>query len=209
MTTEVKVSAFSILASLLLATLWGCANQQLDRGVTPADSTAPNVSDSYQNRIEKYSAGDSEYAGFYNNFEYKGTILNTEIRNALLEKQGQYYQWDRAKQATEREKSDREKGAETRVFLTFFTPDRRNDNLSDVRSIWRVYLDVNGQRYAGKVERVRTLLAELQVLYPYHTRWNSPYMVSFPVSTTRIENYPMTFTITGPLGTRAVKFPAL
>lgn len=194
---------------LLVLILSGCASQQLDRSVTPAESTAPGVTGSYQNRIEKYSAGDSEYAGFYNNFEYKGTILNTEIRNALLEKQGQYYQWDRTKAVFEREKSDREKVAETRVFLTFFTPDRRNDNLSDVRSIWRVYLDVNGQRYAGKVERVRTLLAELQALYPYHTRWNTPYVVIFPVSTSTVENQPMTFTITGPLGTRSVQFPAL
>jgi hypothetical protein len=161
----------------------------------------------YDAIIEASSAGDADFAGFYNTFAYKATLQNSPAREALVNKQAEYYQWDEAKTASEREKSRQEMASETDIFLSFFTPERRNDNLADTKSIWRVLLDVGGHRYVGKVKRLRTLLAEQQALYPYHTRWNTPYLVTFPVPTTAIETQPATMTVTGPLGTRTVNFP--
>jgi hypothetical protein len=174
---------------------------------TPAIGNAPLSDTSYEKQIDHYSDGEAEYSGFYNNFEYRATILNSIVRSTLLQKQNEYYQWDREKYLTEKDKSDKEMSTETTVFLSFFTPDRKNDNLTDQKAIWRVYLEAGGKRYQGKAKRVRTLLAELQALYPYHTRWNTAYNIAFPVSTSLIETQPATLTITGPLGSRTVKFP--
>lgn len=172
-------------------------------GMTPAEPGAI-----YIRQIEKYSDGEANYTGFYNTFEYKATLHNTAIRTAMLQKQNDYYQWDREKFLSEREKSEKEIASETTVFLSFYTPERRNDNLYEAKSIWRIYLDAGGRRYQGKVKRVRSLLAELQALYPYHTRWNSPYTVTFPVPTAAVETQNLTLTVTGPLGSKTVKFPA-
>lgn len=158
--------------------------------------------------IERFSDGEAQYVGFYNNFLYRATILNSQVRAALLRKENDFYQWDREKFSSEREKSDRAAGLETTVFLSFFTPERRNDNLSDAKSIWRVYLDAGDRRYQGKVKKLRTPLAELIALYPYHTRWNTPYEITFPVPTAAVETQAMKLTITGPLGSKTVNFAA-
>ncbi|MES2856077.1 MAG: hypothetical protein V4692_09450 [Bdellovibrionota bacterium] len=200
------------IVSLIAASVYllsGCATGQMEETAAAAEGTAINTPRSYEIGIEEYSAGDSEYTGFYNNFEFKATILNTPIRERTHKRQETYFQWDENKSASERAKYTQELSSETKVFVSFFTPDRKNDNLTEDKSIWRVYLDVGGQRYQGEVKRVRTLLAELQSLYPYHTRWNTSYMFHFKIPTTAIESQPSKLTITGPLGTRDVSFPGV
>jgi hypothetical protein len=198
-----------ILSASIGLAMSGCTTGQMDESGAAAEGTAVKTGKTYELGIEEYSAGDSEYTGFYNNFEFKATILNTPIRNLTFEKQSAYYQWDEAKRSSEKAKMEQEVSSETKVFCSFFTPDRKNDNLTDIKSIWRVYLDVGGTRYQADVHHVRTLLAELQSLYPYHTRWNTPYMFHFKVPTSAIEGQPSRLTITGPLGTRVIDFKAV
>lgn len=192
----------AIAASLVLA---ACSSNPITQPQSELMQIKPGGDDKgHAALIESHSAGDSDYSGFYNTFEYKATILNSIVREALVSRQAEYYKWDEPKTATELEKARQELTSETEVFLSFFTPERKNDNLADTKSIWRVLLDVGGHRYVGKVKRLRLLLAELQALYPYHTRWNTPYLVSFPVPATAVENQEMTLTVTGPLGARTV-----
>lgn len=206
----VSVAAFIFIVAVGCATNPpGADNSHSNVAKSEATNQTTNSntnSVSYGMQIDRFSDGDAEYSGFYNNFEYKATLLNSAIRSALLQKQNDYYQWDRDKFMKERDKSDQEAATETSVFLSFFTPDRKNDNLFDSKSIWRVYLEADGRRYQGKVKRVRSLLAELQTLYPYHTRWNTPYVLSFPVPTNSIESQNSTLTVTGPLGSKTVRF---
>ena len=212
-----KLKAFSKLAPVLLLvvlttltqlTFVGCATQQTLETSGSVDGSQPESTEQYKLLIEKFSAGDAEYTGFYNNFEYKALLQNSVIRGAIFRKQTAFYQWDAGKAALEREKMHKELNEDTRVFMSFFTADRQNDNLTNTKSIWKIYLDVGGQRYEGKIKRLRNLLAELQAIYPFHTRWTSPYEVTFPIATPAVETQKSTFTITGPLGTRAVTFPA-
>ena len=94
----------------------------------PAASVAAAISPS--SMIEKYSAGDAEYTGFYNNFEYKALLQNSVVRGAIFRKQTAFYQWDAGKAALEREKMHKELNEDTRVFMSFFTADRQNDKTS-------------------------------------------------------------------------------
>jgi hypothetical protein len=163
----------------------------------------------YSALIDRNSDGQSEYNGFHNNFEFRGTLLNSAVNEAMVKRQGDYYQWEESKLATEREKATQEMSSATKIHVSFFTPERKNDNLTGLKTIWRVYLDAGGQRYTGVVKKDHRLLAELQVLYPYHTRWTTPYVFEFAVPTTVIEGQNSTLTVTGPLGTRTINFKSL
>jgi len=200
----------AFLSGLSLLVLSACATTSKSDAVAAADqSTKIEVTQNYNAYVERYSSGDTEYAGLYNNFEYRATLLNSDIRKGLTWKRGSFFQWSETQIATDREKSNQEMSSETKVFMAFFTPSPKNDNLTDDKSIWRIYLDAGGHRYEGKPKRVRLLLAELQALYPYTTRWTTPYEVTFPVPTAAIENLESTYTVTGPLGSRSITFPAL
>ncbi len=213
------MKSLKITSTLLLVLLGlfatGCATMEAETHDTSADATNPLVSEgpfnitvpaSHTKLIDLYSAGDSQFAGFYNTFELKATLLNSDVREALVKRQGAYYQWDAAQLATEREKTIQEASAETQFFLSFATPERRNDNLADKKTIWRIFLDVGGRRYVGQAKKDRRLIAEIQAQLPYHTRWNTPYILTFPVGTTAIETQSMKLTLTGPLGTRVLEF---
>ncbi len=194
-----------MIGSLLFASLCSCTS------VPNQPQIVNNRIDevTYSAVIDKNSDGQSEYNGFHNNFEFRGTLINSAVTEGMVKRQCDYYQWEEEKLSSEREKAAQEMSSTTRVHVSFFTPERKNDNLTGAKTIWRVFLDAGGQRYVGTVKKDHRLLAELQVLYPYHTRWTTPYVFEFAVPTTVIENQNSTLTVTGPLGTRTISFKAL
>jgi hypothetical protein len=202
-----RLPVLTFILALAGTTSVSCASRTLMESTEPAATIGPKGSHTYEQVIERYSAGDSEYTGFNNAFEYKATLLNSEVREAIIARQAKYYLWDREKVAIEREKAQSDLAKETQIHVSFFTPERANDNLTDAKSIWRVYLDTGGRRYQGRVKRIRGVMAELQSLYPYHTRWTTPYELAFPVPALAIETQDAKLIITGPLGTRSVDFP--
>lgn len=176
----------------------GGANAMLESGGGTVDP--------YLKVIEQFSDGDSDYESFYNQFAYKATLVNAPVREATLLREAQYFKWDPQQLAEERDKAARKMEESTEVFMSFFTPERRNDNLTDNKSIWRMYLDVGGKRYQGKPKKAKKLFAELSTLFPYHTRWNTPYIIEFPLPTSAVEGATVKFTLTGPLGSREIGF---
>jgi hypothetical protein len=196
----------ALVVGFMLGSLIGCSSSSPLKSET---AVGLNIPSSHVSVIEKSSAGDAQFAGLYNTFELKATLLNTQVQEALIERQAEYYQWDASQAATERERATQELGSETKMFLSFSTPERKNDNLADSKTIWRIFLDVGGRRYQGQAKRDRRLIAELQSLFPYHTRWNTAYLLTFPVSTTAIETQDVKLTITGPLGTRVLEYKPL
>ena len=164
--------------------------------------------DPYLKVIENFSRGETEYEGLYNQFTYKGTLINSPIREAMLLKEADYFKWDPQQLQAERDKAAEKMAASTEVFLSFYTPERKNDNLTDSKSIWRIYLDLGGKRYEGKARKARKLFAEMATLFPYHTRWNTAYYIEFPVPTAEVENVSSRLTVTGPLGIKEVDFPS-
>ena len=196
------MKGWTFLAAALALTACASREPRPDDASTAGDAKEK----SYQALVETYSAGDREYNGFYNQFDFRATLQNSAVQAAMLAKQAEYYQWDAAKKETERAKAEADMSRETVVFCSFFTPDRRNDNLADSKSIWRVYLDVDGRRYVAKIKKSRKLIAELQALFPYHTRWTTPYVFTFPVPASAVERAKSKLTITGPLAARSVEF---
>ena len=210
-TISVNVLCTIAMTFITLELTPGCSTNpdRPDGILQPAETAAPNIPLSYEQKIEAFSAGETEYAGLYNTFAFKATLLNASIRDAIIGRETEFYQWDQARSSLERSKLLEKAATETQVYVSFFTPERHNDNLAETKSIWSIYLDVGGQRFNGKAVRTKQLIAELMAIFPYHNRWGTPYYLSFPVSTNVVETQPSKLTITGPLGTRSIEFPAL
>lgn len=181
---------------LIAVSLCGCAQLKVE------------ANDPHYKAIEAYSDGDVEYEGAYNNFKYRATIQNESIQEAVIDKKASVYQWDGVKRQTELAKLQQDNATKTKVFLSFFTPTRQDDNLSTNKSIWAVYLTTSQGRYEGTVMKVRDNRTEVYSIYPYHQRYSSAYEVIFTVPLAQTQNEETTMTITGPLGNKTVKFPA-
>lgn len=163
--------------------------------------------EAYIEKIEKFSAGDKQFSGLYHQFEFRATLLNRDISQTIHNRLDQYYEWDEQEAAEKlRERMDL-LDSKTVLWMSFFTPERKNDNLANKISIWKIYLLAGNQRYEGQVKKANKNYSEAAALFPYHSRWATPYYIEFPVPTDQITGQRLKLIITGPLGRREVAFP--
>lgn len=181
--------------------LTACASYE----VTPAGRTLRTSGD-YMQVIEKNSDKIRRYSGFYNVLDVEGTVINSQVAAAQLDKNAFLYQWDEKKFQEEKEKFEGRLSKETEFFLSFFTPDRKNDDLFKKNTSWKIFLDVDGKRYEGKATKIKRPIVDIEALYPYHNRFYTPYSVIFPVPMRSIEGKVMKMTITGAVGSGELDF---
>ncbi len=160
----------------------------------------------YIEKIEKNSAGDKQFSGLYHQFEFKATVLNTDISRTIHDRLKLYYEWGPQENEEKLQERMQELETKTKLWLSFFTSDRKDDNLATSTSIWKIYLVADGKRYEGQAIKANFNFSEAQALIPYHSRWATPYYLEFPVPTAEIENSKLSLIITGPLGRREVSF---
>lgn len=188
------------LFSLFLL-LTSCASYE----VTPA-GVGVRTSGNYMDTLEKYTDKVRSYSGFYNTLDAEGTLLNSAVAQAQLERQADLYQWEEKRFAEEKEKFEARLSKETEIFLSFFTPDRKNDDLFKAKTMWKIFLDVDGRRYEGKAAKIKLQVVEIQGLYPFHNRFYTPYSITFPVPMRSLEGKPLKLTLTGPVGSGTLEF---
>jgi hypothetical protein len=160
----------------------------------------------YEAKIQRFSAGDKQFAGLYHNFEFRSTILNEEITRSIHKRMEQFYDWSSTESSEKLNQSMADLESKTKIWLSFFTPDSKNDNLANKISIWKVYLKAGDRRFEGRVYKSNKNLDEAKALFPYHSRWATGYFVDFPVATQEISGERLSLLITGPLGRREVTF---
>ncbi|MFM6930161.1 MAG: hypothetical protein ACKOX6_16945 [Bdellovibrio sp.] len=186
---------------LLFLALSACASYE----ITPSGRTL-RTEDQYFEIVDRNSDRATKYSGLYNTLEIQGTLLNSEVSQAQMDQLARFYLWDEAHFQTEKAKREEKLNRETEVFLSFFTPERKNDDLAKNATLWKTFLDVDGRRYEGKVTKLKAALAELSSLYPYHNRFYTPYSMIFPVSVKSIEGKSIKLTVTGPVGSGTLVF---
>lgn len=181
----------------------GCAT-------TYENTTLPLVSDSeYYNAVQNYTESKQIYDGFVNVLDFRATLLNTKVSRYQVDHYARIYQWDETNYQNEKSKTETKLSKQTDLFLSFFVPERKHDDLAKYNTKWRIFLDVGGKRFEGKAQKLKTIMAEVKSLYPDHTRWSTPYVVTFPVPTSQIEGSEAKLVLTGPIGSATVDFPAL
>lgn len=190
------------LFGLLALSLIACATRPapVPGGVTPL------TDDEYATVIRNATTHTNQYAGIYQTFQADMTVLNSQVQTAGLRQKGYYLQWDDATFRREREKIMQENSAYAKFFLRFYSPEKDYDDLHKGKTIWRVYLDFNGQRVEGKVKKIFDKFIELQTIYPHFDRFSTPYEISFNVPMSTIEKLKTKVTMTSSLGAAQFEF---
>jgi hypothetical protein len=154
----------------------------------------------YQNLISKHTHGDKKYEGFYNTYDVSVTQINTFVQEALLQREGYFMQWENTKAQSEREKTIQKMSSTSEFFISLFTPKADHNDLHKGVSMWKVFLEVNGNRYAGKIQKFDKNLVQTQNLFPFHTRFHKGYIVSFNIPMSSVEKNKSVFILTSSLG---------
>jgi hypothetical protein len=181
----------------------GCASSETKK----SDNLKSEVHDKYLPILEKHSDKVQIYSGLDNILEVHGTLLSSAVLESQIELNKASYQWTAESFKTELTKSHENSAKYTEVFISLFTPEKKHDDLNKNKTLWKIFLDVNGRRYEGKATKVKLLTAEIQNTYPYHNLWLTPYVISFPVPTKEIDNQTAKLTLTGPIGSAQLNFP--
>lgn len=190
-----------VLYPFLCLCLAACATYE----TTPSGRNIRTESE-YFNVIDQNSDKVTRYSGLYNLLDAQGTILNSKVLEAQMDQLTRIYQWDDKKFLEEKSKNEGRLNKEAEFFLAFYTPERKSDDLNRPNTQWRLFLDVGGKRYEGKVTKIKTALPELISLYPSFNRFYTPYSVIFNVPMKSIEASPLKMTITGSVGSAILNF---
>jgi hypothetical protein len=188
--------------------LLGLATVQILSCATPImrDGQSNITMSEYENIVEAKTVKSESYSGLTNQLTVSATKIDSAMNEAILARSSQIYEWNSTVMQEEKTKASSQLATETEFFVSFYTPERAHNNLNSNKSIWKIYLDVGGVRYEGKATKVKAQLVDLQMIYPQHNRFSSPYKIEFPIATNMIESQSMTLTFTGPNATVKLNF---
>lgn len=185
-----------LILSLVSFTIFSCATR------LPTPDGIKDISPSeYEAMVDSKTRKTEVYDGLYNKLTLHATRIDAEMTENLMAYSAKLSQWSFDKYKDEKSKLIVKHSGSTEFFLSFYTPERKHDDLSSRKTSWKIYLDLNGQRYEGQITKIKSLQLDLEALYPHHNRWSTPYLVVFPISTPATDGQPLTLTITGPLAT--------
>jgi hypothetical protein len=197
-------SIFQLFKILVLTlapfALNGCATSYVNPQLQLSDES------DYFSSLEHFTSGKKVYDGLYQTIEFSGSLLNSEVSKFQIDQNARIYQWNLDQYNLEKSNRAAVLASKTEVFLSFFTPERKNDDLNKVKTKWKIFLDANGKRYEAKIEKMKAQYSEVISLYRNHNRWSTPYKLTFDVPTATIENSTAKLTITGPVGSASIDF---
>lgn len=199
--TKLIFLGLSVFTSL---SLLACATTP-ESNINGAVSNVPE--DKYDEVISKFSRETKKYDGFHQTFGVNVTILNSEVNMLILQRRGHFLGWTEEEMRRQREDNFQEMSSYSKFFVSFFSPDSDYDDLHKPNTIWKIYLEFNGQRYEASVKKDEKKMAELKQLYAYIDRFRTPYILSFEVPMTAVEQSTSKLIFTSSLGTASFEFP--
>ena len=188
-------------------TLVGCASDE-PKGLSPFSQQNLIPDSDYYSLTAAQTQNKKIYDGVTNQLDIFATLLNTTTALAQVDHTARMYEYNESQYQTEKGTVKANLGKQTEIFMSFYTPERKNDDLAHKVSKWKIFLDVGGKRYEPKIIKLKNVLAETQNLYPTHTRWATAYRLIFPVPTAVCDTNDAKLTITGPVAATELEFPA-
>ncbi len=185
----------------LLLLICGCSSKPT---VAPGVETISQGE--YEKTIDQYTQRIEKYQGIINVLHFGATLINSKVAQAQLMQKARVYQWDSQNFQIEMQKMNTDLDKSTQVFVSFYTPERKHDDLHKNQTLWKIFLDADGRRWEGKATKIKLLTNEVQGLYPEHTRFATPYAITFPVAVKMIESKPIRLTLTGTVTSATVEF---
>lgn len=162
----------------------------------------------YETLVDKWSDHVENYSGLNNTVTIMATLLNPETAMAQLDQNARIFQWDQITYENEKKLLENRLPSQSEVFVSFYSPERKWDDLHKSKTLWKIFLDVNGQRYEGKATKIKLLTREIQSLYHYHTSFATPYTVTFPVAANNLTGQNVRLVFTGSVGSVSLNFNA-
>ena len=161
----------------------------------------------YRSQLQHQVREKQSYDGWQNKYNIRLALLNSKTQHLKNQFIGHQLQWSDTQKEEKWTALNKKLSRHTEVFMSFYVPHPRNDKLAQKkRSSWKVFLDVNRQRFEGKVTKVRKSVEEVKALYSFHSQWGTPYLIQFNAPTSLIDSYKSRLVITGPLGTAEFHF---
>ena len=177
------------------------------KSVSDTDVEKPQLSDSaYLDVIDDNTENYRKYSGLYNKFYVWGTILNSKVQEAILDRTRYYKQLEQRDHQQNIEMVGQQNSNQSRFFLSFFSPEKDYRNLHRENSLWKAYLIHNGTKYPGKINEVKEKGMHVKKLYIHHTRWSKPYEVVFNVPMTSVERENCKFILSSSAGKAVMNF---
>jgi hypothetical protein len=154
----------------------------------------------YEKVVSRFTDREQVYDGFQQVLGVSATLLTTEVARAQLDQNARLYQWTPETFQNKKSETETNLSKQTEVFVSFYVPERKHDDLHKANTTWKIFLDAGGKRFEGKAQRMKNILAEIQALYPEHNRFSTAYRLIFPVPTSMVEANKAQLTMTGPVG---------
>lgn len=162
----------------------------------------------YESLIKKYTRSDKRYSGLYNKYHVSATLLNSQVQGAIDDRLRFYKQLNDQDYESEREASQQRLSSQSLVFLSFYSPEKDYRKLHRPNSLWKIYVEYNGQKYPGRIKKDKEKELQLKKLFPHHSRWSSPYIVTFNVPMTSLEEGKATLILSSSAGKSVLEFPS-
>ncbi|MCE3011021.1 MAG: hypothetical protein LW875_10460 [Proteobacteria bacterium] len=154
----------------------------------------------YEKIVTRFTDREQVYDGFQQVLGVSATLVSTDVARAQLDQNARLYQWTPETFQNKKSETETNLSKQTEVFVSFYVPERKHDDLQKANTTWKIFLDAGGKRYEGKAQRMKNILAEIQALYPEHNRFSTAYRVTFPVPTSMVDSNKAQLTMTGPVG---------
>lgn len=179
--------------------LLGCA--------TPVSHQLGAISeDDYWRLAKSLTRTTSQYDGFNQTFRAGATLLTTELQTAALARRADFQQWDSNRMQQERDRTFQEASATSKVFIRYYTPVNDYDDLHLPKSIWKIYLEVDGKRYDAQISKSKEKLIELMNLYPDYDRFSTGYEAEFKIPTSALSGHTVKMIMSSSFGKAEFSF---
>jgi len=160
----------------------------------------------YRQILRIWSRSAKNYEGLHNTMQAEVIVFHPRLVEQQIQYRAEIYGWNNEKIFTEAQLNVQKATEKIRGFVAFFTPERRQNNLTSKNSTWNIFLDVDQRRIPAEIKRSSTPLPELRLLYPQMTQWHVPYDIEFNVPFQTIMNKPFRIHISGPIGHQEFQF---
>ena len=184
----------------------GCSTPRLQSPAELAVFGDHMTESEYKKLLQRHTKKARGYSGLHNVFHFEAIMMTEEIIGAVARRKALFYQWTEDELRDHLESELQSTSSKTKVFISFYTPERSHDDLNSANSMWRLYLQAGNRRYSGNARKLADPVAQISSIYPFHDMWSSAYEVDFLIPSSQLNLGEVKFTVTGALGAAQVAF---
>lgn len=155
---------------------------------------------SYKKTLKKWTRTDEVYKAddFHAVIIWSATILNDRMLSAQAEKYAKAYNVGVSERDEIFEKLEKKREGGTLFFVSFYSYDRKFNDLADKRAGWDLRLEAGDSTFRPlHIEKINKPTPLDLLYFPYFDQWSTGYYVRFPAEA-GMQVFPWTLAVHGP-----------